>query len=83
MTTKEEILSVFTSKDAAWFAYKEGIQTGYNEAYNSLRHQAAIAAMQSIVGKCNINVIDSKTYEVVAKTAVEMADTLIEELKKK
>lgn len=83
MATKEEILSVFTSKDAAWFAYKEGIQTGYNEAYNSLRHQAAIAAVQSIVGKCNINVIDNKTYEVVAKTAVKMADALIEEFKKK
>lgn len=49
----------------------------------NLRHQAAIAAMQSIAGKCNINVIDSKTYEVVAKTAVKMADALIEELKKK
>lgn len=80
MATKEEILSVFTSKDAAWFAYKEGIQTGYNEAYNSLRHQAAIAAMQGVM-----NFFGSIDYnrETIARLAVEQADALIEELKKK
>ena len=38
MATKEEILSIFDSKEGAWWAYKEGIQTGYNEAFNSLRN---------------------------------------------
>jgi hypothetical protein len=46
MATKEEILGTFDSKDGAWFAYKEGMQVGYNEAFNSIRNQAAIAAMQ-------------------------------------
>ena len=83
MATKEEILSTFDSKEGAWFAYKEGIQVGYNEAFNSLRNQAAIAAMQSIIVKCNINTIDSKTYKMVSQVAVEQADALIEKLKKK
>ena len=80
MATKEEILSVFTSKDAAWFAYREGVQTGYNEAYNSLRNQAAIAAMQGVM-----NFFGSIDYnkETIARLAVEQADALIEELKKK
>lgn len=80
MATKEEILSVFNFKDAAWFAYKEGIQTGYNEAYNSLRNQAAIAAMQGVM-----NFFGSIDYnkETIAKLAVEQADALIEALKKK
>lgn len=51
METKEEILSTFNSKEGAWFAYREGVQTGYNEAYNSLRNQAAIAAMQGVILK--------------------------------
>lgn len=76
MATKEEILSTFTSKEAAWFAYKEGVQTGYNEAYNSLRNQAAIAAMQGLVNRHD-------SYETIAKLAVEQADALINELKKK
>jgi hypothetical protein len=74
MATKEEILSTFTSKEAAWFAYKEGVQTGYNEAYNSLRNQAAIAAMQGLVNRHD-------SYETIAKLAVEQADALINELK--
>lgn len=80
MATKEEILSTFDSKDGAWFAYNEGIRVGYNEAFNSLRSQAAIAAMQGIM-----NFFGSIDYnrETIAKLAVEQADALIEELKKK
>lgn len=48
MKTKEEILRVFTSKEAAWNAYMEGLQEGLNESLNSLRNQAAIAAMQGL-----------------------------------
>ena len=80
MTTKEEILSTFDSKEGAWWAYKEGIQTGYNEAFNSLRNQAAIAAMQGVM-----KFFGSIDYdkEAIASMAVEQADALIEELKKK
>ena len=80
MATKEEILSTFASREGAWFAYREGVQTGYNEAYNSLRNQAAIAAMQGVM-----NFFGSIDYdkETIAKLAVEQADALIEELKKK
>ena len=53
------------------------------DEWQGVRIQAAIAAMQSIVAKCNINTIDSKTYKMVAETSVEQADALIEELKKK
>lgn len=79
MATKEEILSAFTSREAAWFAYREGVQTGYNEAYNSLRNQAAIAAMQGVM-----NFFGSIDYnkETIARLAVELADALIEKLKK-
>lgn len=80
MATKEEILSTFDSKEGAWWAYREGIQIGYNEAFNSLRNQAAIAAMQGIM-----NFFGSIDYnkDTIAKLAVEQADALIEELKKK
>mgnify|MGYP006908801927 CR=1 FL=1 len=80
MATKEEILGTFDSKDGAWFAYKEGVQVGYNEAFNSLRNRAAIAAMQGVM-----NFFGSIDYnrETIAKLAVEQADALIEELKKK
>lgn len=79
MATKEEILSTFKSEEGAWFAYREGVQTGYNEAYNSLRNQAAIAAMQGVM-----NFFDRIYYnkETIARLAVELADALIEELKK-
>jgi hypothetical protein len=81
MATKEEILSVFTSKDAAWFAYKEGIQTGYNEAYNSLRNQAAIAAMQGLLANpCRNRPSVSNDY---VKLAIDYANALVEQLKKK
>lgn len=80
MKTKEEILGTFDIREGAWWAYKEGIQTGYNEAFNSLRNQAAIAAMQGVM-----NFFGSIDYnkEIIAKLAVEQADALIEELKKK
>ena len=79
MATKEEILSTFGSKEGAWWAYKEGMQIGYNEAFNSLRNQAAIAAMQGVM-----NFFGSIDYnkETIAKLAVEQADALIEELRK-
>ena len=80
MTTKEEILSTFDSKEGDWFAYKEGMRVGYNEAYNSLRNQAAIAAMQGVM-----NFFGSIDYnkETIARLAVEQADALIKELKEK
>lgn len=80
MATKEEILNTFTSKEGAWFAYREGMQIGYNEAFNSLRNQAAIAAMQGVM-----NFFGSIDYnrETIARLAVEQANALIEELKKK
>lgn len=80
MATKEEILSTFESKEGAWWAYKEGMQVGYNEAFNSLRNQAAIAAMQGVMaffGSIDYN------RDTIAKLAVEQADALIAELKKK
>ena len=79
MATKEEILSTFKSKEGAWWAYREGIQIGYNEAFNSLRNQAAIAAMQGVM-----NFFGSIDYnrDTIAQLAVEQADALIEELKK-
>ena len=80
MATKEEILSAFDIKGGAWLAYKEGMQAGYNKAYNSLRNQAAISAMQGVMGF--FGSIDYNR-ETIARLAVEQADALIEELKKK
>ena len=79
MATKEEILNEFTSKEGAWFAYREGIRVGYNEGFNSLRNQAAIAAMQGVM-----NFFGSLDYnrETIAELAVKQADALIEELRK-
>lgn len=96
MSTKEEILSTFTSEEGAWWAYKEGIQVGYNEALNSLRNQAAIAAMQGTITILGSDrsvftevVIEGykgkeKTYpKEIAQFAVACVNALIEELKKK
>ncbi len=83
MATKKEILSAFDFKEGAWFAYKEGMQVGYNEAFNSLRNQAAIAAMQSFIGQFNINIRDSADCKTIAMLAVEQADALIKQLKEK
>lgn len=80
MATKEEILSTFDGKEGAWWAYKEGMQVGYNEAYNSLRNQAAIAAMQGVM-----NFFGSIDYNAgtIAELAVAQADALIKRLKEK
>ena len=80
MATKEEILGTFDTKEGAWFAYNEGMRVGYNEAFNSLRNQAAIAAMQGVM-----NFFGSIDYnrETIAELAVAQADALIAELKKK
>lgn len=79
MATKEEILSTFDSKEGAWWAYKEGIQTSYNEAFNSLRNQAAIAAMQGLLSCQNY----PADWATLAEDSVKLANCLIEELKKK
>lgn len=86
MATKEEILNTFTSKDAAWYAYREGLQYGYNEAIHSLRNQAAIAAMQAIIPGNNDRYMgfDAKVkYRKAAFEAVGYADALIAQLMKK
>jgi len=82
MKTKEEILSTFNSKEGAWWAYKEGIQIGYNEAFNSLRNQAAIAAMQGALANCYLHSVSNNTPHIsIAKQSVLYADALIEQLK--
>jgi hypothetical protein len=78
MATKEEILNTFTSKEGAWFAYREGMQIGYNEAFNSIRNQAAIAAMQGMLSNPNSCLAEGDTYP---KIAVAYADELIKQLK--
>ena len=82
MSTKEEILSAFNSKEGAWWAYREGIQIGYNEALNSLRNEAAIAAMQGLLCAPS-HEVDRSKLNMIAKDAISISDTLIEELKKK
>lgn len=80
METKEEILNTFSSfTEGVWLAYKEGIQTGYNEAYYSLRNRAAIAAMQGAITVLSNN---ARIPNEIAKFAVDCADALIEELNK-
>ena len=84
MATKEEILSTFDTKEGAWFAYNEGIRVGYNEAFNSLRNQAAIAAMQGALANCYLHSVSNNTpYSSIVRQSVLYADALIEELKKK
>ena len=78
MKTKEEIKAIFGTD--SYYAYKEGYGEGYIDSINSLRNQAAIAAMQGVM-----NFFGSIDYnrETIAKLAVEQADALIAELKKK
>jgi len=84
MATKEEILSTFDSSEGAWWAYKEGMQVGYNEALNSLRNQAAIAAMQGALACCYLHSVSNCTpHSRIAEESVLYADALIEQLKKK
>lgn len=76
MKTKEEIRKVFGSD--SYYAYKEGYEEGYITSINSLRNQAAIAAMHGVMsffGSIDYN------KETIAKLAVEQADALIEQLK--
>jgi len=85
MATKEEILNTFTSEEGAWFAYKEGIQIGYNEAFNSLRNQAAISILQGIIsneGYTTDHRMKSFTRKQQVEAAVNYANLLVEELKK-
>ncbi len=83
MATKEEILNTFFGKEGAWWAYKEGIQTGYNKAVNSLRNHVAIAAIQGMLS-CGEGAFSYQgVTDEIAKAAVDYADSLIEELKKK
>ncbi len=84
MATKEEILNTFVGSEGAWWAYKEGIQTGYDEAFNSLRNQAAIAAMQGILCAPIVEGINpNPSKEHIAELAVAQANALIEKLKEK
>lgn len=84
MATKEEILSTFVSSEGAWWAYREGIQTGYNEAFNALRNQAAIAAMQGILCAPIVEGINpNPSKEHIAELAIAQANALIEKLKEK
>jgi len=82
MATKEEILSTFKSEEGAWFAYREGVQTGYNGAYNSLRNQAAIAALQGLSANPNLVYDNSEEKINIIARAMKYADALIEQLKK-
>ena len=80
MATKEEILSIFTTNDGAWYAYKEGLQEGYNAAFQSIRNQAAIEAMGRLIGRDE----DYKySPSEVADYAVHYADALVKALKRK
>lgn len=79
MATKEEILSIFTTTDGAWYAYKEGTQEGYNAAFQSLRNQAAIEAMGRLIDMGR----DDYSPSEVADYAVHYADALVEALKRK
>jgi hypothetical protein len=60
------------------------MQIGYNEAFNSLRNQAAIAAMQGLLCAPIVEGIDpNPSKEHIAELSVAQADALVEELKKK
>lgn len=55
-------------------------ETTEDEHWQDVRERAAIAAMQAMLSYGDG---DSATEDVIAETAVEYADALIEELKKK
>ena len=82
MATKEEILSIFTTNDGAWYAYKEGMQEGYNAAFQSLRNRAAIEAMGRLIGMGRDDGYKYSPSEV-ADYAVHYADALVKALKRK
>lgn len=76
MKTKEEILNTFNIQEGAYWAYREGVQEGYNEAISSLRNQAAIAAMQGLLANPN----KAGNIKDFTKVAIEYANELVEEL---
>ena len=80
MATKEEIASVLDHKPLTFEQMKEIEALYLQHDWEALRNQAAIAAMQGVM-----NFFGSIDYnkETIAKLAVEQADALIEELKKK
>jgi len=78
MKTKEEIKAVYGTE--SYYAYKEGYEEGYIESINSLRNQAAIAAMQGLLANSGVYLKEGDTFP---NLAVRYADALIEELKKK
>lgn len=76
MKTKEEILNTFNIQEGAYWAYREGLQEGYNKAISSLRNQAAIAAMQGLAANPN----KAGNIKDFTKVAIEYANELVEEL---
>lgn len=80
MMTAEEITQVLGHKPLTFEEMKELQQMQLQHDWEALRNQAAIAAMQGVMsffGSIDYN------RETIAKLAVEQADSLIEELKKK
>ena len=78
--TPEETTNVLGHKLLTFKQMKELQQMQLQHDWEALRNQAAIAAMQGVM-----NFFGSIDYnrETIAKLAVEQADALIEELKKK
>ena len=79
MKTKEEVKEMYGTE--SYYAYKEGYQEGYVESINSLRNQAAIAAMQGLLS--NSSRIRNIYAKECAEAAIKYANALVEELKKK
>ena len=77
--TKEEMSSVLGHEPLTFEQMKELEQLHLQHDWESLRNQAAIAAMQGVM-----NFFGSIDYnrETVARLAVEQADALIEELRR-
>ena len=76
--TREEKSSVLCHKPFTFEQMKEIEAMYLQHDWDALRNQAAIAAMQGVMN-CSIDY----NKETIARLAVEQADALIEELKKK
>lgn len=76
--TDEDVRQVLGHKPLTFEQMKEIEAMHLQHDWESLRNQAAIAAMQGVMNCC-INY----SKETIARLAVEQADALIEELKKK
>lgn len=74
--TKEEVSSVLGHEPLTFEQMKEIEAMYLQHDWEALRNQAAIAAMQGLVNR-------GVSKQTIAKLAVEQADALIEELKKK